>query len=134
MKRSLLLIIGFIAIICGSLAFTENDHPYKNLKILPKDITEKQMDSVMDHFSRALNVGCEFCHVENKAKQEMNYASDDNKHKLIARDMMLLTNSINDSFFNYTSEKRTITTHLMVTCFTCHNGKKMPAAQPDKSN
>jgi len=134
MKRSLLVVLGFIAIVSVSLAFTKNDYPYKNLKILPKDITEKQMDSVMDHFSRALNVGCDFCHVDNKAKQEMDFASDDNKHKLIARDMMILTNSINDSFFNYTGQKRTITTELMVTCFTCHNGKKMPDAQPKKGN
>lgn len=134
MKRPLFVVIGFIAIISGSLAFTENDYPYTNLKILPKDITEKQMDSVMDHFSIALNVGCDFCHVKNKAKTDIDFASDDNKHKLIARDMMMLTNSINDSFFNYTAGKRTITTPLMVTCFTCHNGKKMPAAQPKKRN
>ena len=134
MKKSLFAIVAFMALVFGSLAFTSPEDPYKNLQILPKDITQQQMDSVMEHFSSALNVGCDFCHVENKARQEMDYALDDNKHKLIARKMMIMTNVINDSFFNYTGQKRTITTQLMVTCFTCHNGKKMPETEPKKGN
>ena len=129
MKKSLLITTAFVAVVTVSLAFTRNDPGYKNLKILPKNITQHQMDSVMDHFSRALNVGCDFCHVENKGKNEMDFASDENKHKLIARDMMTMTNTINDTYFNYTGAQRDINTQLMVTCITCHNGSKMPETQ-----
>ena len=132
MKKTFGAAFALVCIVAVSLAFTSKDPGYKNLKVLPKDITAKQMDSVMHHFSIALNVGCDFCHVENKAKTDMDYASDDNKHKLIARDMMRMTDDINDKYFNYTGVKRDINTQLMVTCITCHNGQKMPETQSVK--
>ncbi len=127
MRRSVLVVMALAVIVVVTLAFSRKDEPWKNLKVLPKDITQKQMDSVMDHFSVALNVDCGFCHVEKNG--DMDFALDDNKHKLIARDMMNMTNEINDKYFDYTGAKRTITTQLMVTCYTCHNGQKMPAVQ-----
>ena len=130
MRRSVLVIILLTFIVTVSVAFTKRDGLYKNLKILPKDITKKQMDSVMDHFSVSLNVGCDFCHVENSEKTDMDFASDENKHKLIARDMLEMTYAINDKYFDYTGAKRDINTQLMITCFTCHNGAKMPATHP----
>lgn len=132
MKRTFLIVVGFTAIISASLAFTKDDPPYKNLQILPKNITKEQMDSVMHHFNDALNVRCNFCHIRIDSTRKWDYASDENKHKKIAREMMTLTNEINDKYFDYTGEKRTITTQLMVTCFTCHNGKKEPEVNPPK--
>ncbi|MGZ8545031.1 MAG: c-type cytochrome [Flavisolibacter sp.] len=132
MRRSFLVLIGLTVIVFISLAFTRRDDPWKNLKVLPKDITQKQMDSVMDHFTVSLNVDCGFCHVEKGG--DMDYAADDNKHKLIARDMMVMTNEINDKYFDYTGAKRTINTQLMVTCYTCHNGQKMPETQKTEAN
>ena len=80
----------------------------------------------MHHFTGSLNVKCNFCHVRNEATKQWDHASDDNKHKLIAREMMQLTNEINDKYFDFTGGKRTITTQLMVTCYTCHRGEKQP--------
>jgi len=131
MKRTLLITGGFAFIILLSLAFTAEkpDPGYKNLQVLPKDITKPQMDSVMRHFNSSLNVKCGFCHVRNESTNEWDHASDKNKHKLIAREMMVMTNKINDEYFNYTGETRTISTQLMVTCYTCHNGAKAPAVK-----
>ena len=128
MKKSIIvtLILAFLS--AATLAFTNNDPIYKNLKILPKDITEKQMDSVMNHFTKSLNVGCDFCHVAGK--DDFEYALDDNKHKLIAREMMEMTNEINDKYFDVTGVKRNINTQLMVTCWSCHHGSKMPDTDP----
>ena len=83
MTRSFMVIMILFCMIIVSLAFSRKEDPFKNLKILPKDITKKQLDSVMDHFSVSLNVGCDFCHVENKEKTDMDFASDDNKHHLL---------------------------------------------------
>lgn len=130
MTRALLVIIGFIAFISVSLAFTKDDPHYKNLKILPKDITKRQMDSVMDHFTAALGVKCGFCHVRNPITKEWDHASDSNKHKLVAREMLEMVNALNDKYFDYTGGKRDITTQLMVTCYTCHNGQTQPEANP----
>lgn len=136
MRKSFLLFTGLTGLVLGSLAFTDkgDDPKYKNLKILPKDITEKQLDSVMDHFTASLNVKCGFCHVRTADKKEWNFPADDNKHKLIARQMMTMTNELNKKYFDYTGsvEPEKMDATLMVTCYTCHNGKKEPLTIPVK--
>jgi hypothetical protein len=88
MKRTLVIILGFIAFVSMSFMFEKDTPPrYKNLKILPKDINKQQMDSVMRHFSGSLGVKCGFCHSFNQAQKSMDFASDVKKEKNIARDM-----------------------------------------------
>lgn len=125
MKKPFVTTMALAFMVLVLVSFTRQDHRYKNLKILPQDITEKQLDSVMQHFSNSLGVKCGFCHVRNE-KKEWDHASDANKHKLIARDMLEMTYAINDKYFEYTGSKRNLDTKLMVNCFTCHNGKKEP--------
>lgn len=137
MKRPFLVIIGFALAVSVSLAFSEDltkkDDPlYKNLQILPKDITKEQMDSVMHHFNEALSVRCNFCHVRNDSTKKFDFASDDEKHKRKAREMMKLTDKINDDYFDVTGGQRTITTQLMVTCYTCHHGSTDPEVKAPK--
>jgi hypothetical protein len=105
---------------------------YKNLQILPKDITEKQMDSVMNAFTKALKVSCDFCHVPAK-KELLNLTgkpedldfSLDSPMKEEARKMIQLTRDINTKYF-YDSTIRT--EYLQVVgCNTCHRGNPYPA-------
>jgi hypothetical protein len=126
MRKSILTLFAFAAMIAFSLAFTKDDPGYKNLKILPKNITPQQMDSVMEHYAKSLGVTCKFCHVGNDATDNWDFASDENKHKLVAREMMRMTDTINDNYFDMTGDKRDLNTPLMVTCFTCHHGKTEP--------
>ena len=130
MKKAFFVTLAFVVMITISLAFTRKDPGYKNLKILPQDITERQMDSVMHHFENSLGVKCGFCHVRNNDTREWDYASDDKKHKLVAREMMTMMDSINDRYFDLTGAKRDLNTQLMVTCFTCHHGKTEPETKP----
>ena len=132
MKRTSFVTFGFILMIFASLAFTKDDPGYKNLQILPKDITHQQMDRDMHHFNDALGVKCSFCHVRNDSTKKTDFPSDANPHKNKAREMMKLTDKINDDYFNYTGEERTITTQLMVTCYTCHHGSTDPAVKAPK--
>lgn len=121
---------GFVGMIGLSLAFTQKEDPiYKNLKVLPKHITKEQMDSVMHHFTASLNVKCAFCHVRNEEAKTWDFASDDNKHKLVARDMMKMTDKINGKYFNVTGGKKNLNAQLMVTCYTCHHGSSEPATK-----
>lgn len=130
MKKSLLVTLGLVAMVALSLAFTKQEDPtYKNLKILPKDITKEQLDSVMHHFTASLNVKCNFCHVRNEEAKAWDFASDDNKHKLVARDMMKMMDKINDKYFNVTGAKKSLDAQLMVTCYTCHHGSTDPATK-----
>jgi len=129
MKKSFLIVAGFAAVVILSLAFTEpQDRIYKNLKVLPKDITKPQMDSVMQSFTAALGVKCNFCHVRTADNKDWDFASDGNKHKLIAREMIEMTTKINKKYFDVTGKG--VNASLMVTCYTCHNGKPEPATKP----
>ena len=131
MRKSALVIAGFIALITISLAFTEpQDRIYKNLKVLPKDITKTQMDSVMQSFTAALGVKCNFCHMRTADNKDWDFASDGNKHKLVARDMIKMTKKINKKYFDVTGKG--MNASLMVTCYTCHNGKPEPATRAPK--
>ena len=134
MKKTFLVALGLAALIFSSLAFTNSgdDPEYKNLKILPKNITHEQMDSVMHHFSASLGVKCNFCHVRNEEDKTWDWASDGNKHKLVAREMMTMTNKINEKYFDLTGGAKNLQAKLMVTCYTCHNGKKEPMVTPPK--
>ncbi len=131
MKRTYSVLIAIVFMIAASYAFTtiKEDPKYKNLKILPKDISKEQMDSVMHHFSASLNVRCNFCHMRNEEKKEWDFASDENKHKLVAREMMKMTNKINDKYFAEAGSTKNLSTALLVTCYTCHHGSTEPATK-----
>lgn len=130
MKKSLLITLGLVVMVSLSLAFTKNDPIFKNLQVLPKNITEHQLDSLMDHYSVSLNVDCGFCHVKIDTIGNLDYASDGNKHKLVARDMIRMTEKINDKYFNVTGTSNWLEAEMMVTCYTCHQGKKEPRTKP----
>ncbi len=133
MKKTAFVTLAFASLVAVSCAVTQmksagpENPQYKNLKILPKDITHQQMDSVMHHFTASLNVKCNFCHVFNAEKKEMNWVADDNKHKLVARQMMTMTNELNKKYFDQTGSAMNLSSQLAVTCYTCHNGAKEPA-------
>ncbi len=100
MKKSLLIVFGCIICVMLFQAFTtSNDPEFKNLQILPKDISEHDLDSVMHHFSQSLGVKCNFCHVRNEDAKKMDFPSDEKPEKNIARKMMLMAIDINKNYF-----------------------------------
>jgi hypothetical protein len=127
MKKIVIPVFVFAVIILIASSFKTQERIYKNLKILPKDITKPEMDSIMNSYNVALGVKCGFCHVQNAHTKEWNHAADDNHHKRIARQMMTMTDKINKKYFKEDNEGRKIP---MVTCYTCHNGRKEPYFMP----
>ena len=123
--KKLLAISSIVLFTVISLSFINiNEGPgYKNLKILPKNTTHDQMDSIMKHFAKSLGVKCNFCHVRNEETKKMDFASDGNKHKDIARSMMKMTSKINKKYFSHEGV-------AAITCYSCHNGKKEPTPFP----
>jgi hypothetical protein len=65
---------------------------FKNVQIL-KDLPASQFIDAMRSFSMSLGVDCDYCHAQN------NFASDDKPAKSMARKMLTMTHSINDSTF-----------------------------------
>ena len=129
MKRIATITACFIALIMMSFAITEDEPRYKNLKVLPKDTNKQQMDSIMKSFTASLGVKCNFCHVFNQAQKSMDFASEENEHKAIARSMMKMTSKLNKKYFDI-KDSKSITAKLEVTCYTCHNGKENPGKKP----
>jgi len=124
MKKLLVLsvIIAFIAV---SFSFIEDDPGYKNLKVLPKNTTHDQMDSIMKHFAKSLGVKCNFCHERSDDGKHFDFAKDGNEHKETARSMMRMTNKINKKYFKYGTPVNPV-----MTCFSCHHGNKEPVKTP----
>jgi hypothetical protein len=100
MKKSLIIIIACALGVISFQAFTTYDEPgFQNLKVLPKDISKHDLDSVMHFFTASLGVKCNFCHVRNEAEKKMDFASDEKPEKQIARKMMLMSIDINRNYF-----------------------------------
>ncbi len=116
------LFILALFVITGS-ANAWNKKP-KNLKVLPKDISDERLDSIMQTYNKALGVCCDFCHAKDK-DDNTDYASDANPVKEVARRMMKMTIDINKNYFN--TDKTVHPAYLTtVGCYTCHKGDAYP--------
>ena len=128
-SRKILAIIMVCLFIVAGIAATKPpaEHKYKNLKILPKDISEADLKKVMDEFKDALGVKCSFCHAPSKDSTQRwpDFASDDKPEKGIARQMMKMTAKINKKYFSYSKNEQGAFIPT-VECMTCHRGKEHP--------
>jgi len=129
MKRILTVVTCFLALVLMSFAITNAEPQYKNLKVLPKKTTKKQLDSVMHHFTASLGVKCNHCHQYNAEQKSMDFVSDANEKKGTARDMMKMMQKLNKKYFHVNNVK-SLTADLEISCYSCHNGKAHPAKQP----
>ena len=131
MKKNYIIILAVAAVfLSAGAAFIEpqqKDEGFKNLKVLPKDITKEKLDSVMGHFSVSLGVRCNFCHAAqaDTTKKRLDFASDKKDEKNMARQMFKMTSYINTNFFNWNHSDRVDTIHAVV-CYSCHRGGKQP--------
>jgi len=132
LNRKLMVISLMAALVISAVAFTNppvEDNGFKNLKILPKDISHEKLGKIMHEFNDALGVHCDFCHAPSKDPTEKHpdFASDEKEEKTRAREMMKLTVKINKKFFG-AKNVAIGDSALSVSCFTCHHGKPHPDA------
>jgi hypothetical protein len=127
MKRVCVIVIAILTtILICSAAVAPPKNEYKNLKVLPKNISSKALSKMMvDNFSDALGVGCGFCHAQAKDSLSIDYASDAKPEKEMARMMMRMTLRVNKQFFKL-KHPSLVDGPLVVMCNTCHNGKPHP--------
>src|SRR5215470_11551400 len=97
---------------------------FTNLKVLPKDITKQQLQSMMRGFAFALGVRCEHCHSEKPGGQkfELDFAADDKEEKKTARLMLEMVAGINRDYL----AKLSRTPAVEAQCVTCHHGLAKP--------
>ena len=130
--KKLVVIAVIISAVAVSIAASRPPAPplYKNLKVLPKNITHEEMDKVMHGFTESLGVKCNFCHASQKDNpRKMDFPSDEKPEKNIARDMMRMTAKINKKFFHY--KKTEENPVAPIACMTCHHGNPHPEAKKE---
>lgn len=121
--RRKMLVLSLVVIVIAFISVSFKEEPkFKNLKVLSKNITKEELEIVMKEFKTALGVKCNFCHAQSKTDADkLDFASDENKHKNIARGMMRMTARINKKHFKGEN---------VMSCYTCHNGNKEPKEKP----
>lgn len=130
-KKKIIVTTTLVAIVSlGVAAVTAPKNKFKNLKVLPTDISDAKLDSIMESYNIALGVKCNFCHVSYSKlnfamKDSLDYASDKEPMKENARDMMRMTIEINKNHFYFDKNERPEYLHT-VTCKTCHRGEPFP--------
>lgn len=122
------IIAGFtVAGILAAKPVQKEKSRYTNLKVLSKNITEEDMDYVMETFSVNLGANCLFCHPgkQNGAEFSIDYVTDQLQNKKVARDMLRMTMKLNKKYFNINMTGR-MTVRGRIWCKTCHQGKPIP--------
>jgi hypothetical protein len=116
-----------LVVVLGS-ATSRQEKPkdqYKNLKVLPRDISSKDLQGIMtDDFEDGLGVSCGFCHASAGSGHGLDFASDAKPEKEIARKMMRMTIGLNKKYFSV--KRPRLGGGLAVTCVTCHKGQAFP--------
>lgn len=93
---------------------------FKNVQLL-KNMPAARFLRVMDvGYSQSLGVGCDHCHSEDR------WEADEKRAKLAAREMIVLTQRINDQLAQL---EHIDTSEATVNCTTCHRGYVKPALQ-----
>jgi Photosynthetic reaction centre cytochrome C subunit len=98
----------------------------KNRKVLPANITHRELGQTMKSFALSLGVRCAYCHVgpENGPLSAFDFASDANPHKNIARGMVRMAMDINRQLPTIADKDSKIS------CYSCHRGATKPALAP----
>ncbi len=137
-KKSLSVImsLGFICLMMMFYAFKSNtisesnylpQTKWKNLKVLPQNISKDSLNHLMTGFTNALDVDCNYCHAPKKDNPtKLDFASDDKIEKEIARGMIKMTNEINKNYFQpYFPDPKPDQVYV-VNCVMCHRGTSNP--------
>ena len=108
----------------------------KNLKVLPKDSTGKQVHDTMEKWAGSLGVHCDTCHMADpnnigpNGRPRLKFDDDSKTDKQIARIMYTMTEQMNKDYISKAMDLDTDHDKddmgSPVTCGTCHRGHKMP--------
>jgi Photosynthetic reaction centre cytochrome C subunit len=96
-----------------------------NVRIIPRNTPVLNVIGRMRNFSADLGVRCTHCHVgeEGKPLATFDFASDDKRPKVVAREMMRMVDEINARLQALPGRAAD---GVRVTCATCHRGLSRP--------
>ena len=96
-----------------------------NVRVIPKNTPVVQVWGTMRNIAGGLGVQCTFCHVgqDGAPLAQIDFASDEKRNKLVAREMMRMVQEVNRRIDSIPSRP---TPAVAVTCTTCHRGVNRP--------
>lgn len=94
-----------------------------NLKVLPREMSSEDLRDLMSHYNEELGVGCSYCHVRDSRTHQLEYASDENPRKQVARLMIGMVRDINEKYLARVGDRRYA---LAINCGNCHQGQTSP--------
>src|SRR4051812_35411849 len=101
-KKFAVITLLFVSILIMSFKIStveeKKPEPFKNLKVLPKNISHDDLIAVMKNYCTALDVKCGFCHAKGM-DDKWDFVSDSKEEKGIARKMQKMANAINKKYF-----------------------------------
>jgi hypothetical protein len=133
MNKKTLVYTGLSLFILSGIAAThptQEDPHWKNLKIIPKNTNDDQMERIMTQYKKQVGVGCDYCHPYTKPDvfpKRVDFGSEELPAKKIARDMMRMTDKLNKKYFKYKNDYSFESfMNQVITCKTCHRGLPKP--------
>jgi hypothetical protein len=137
MFRNVLLVVASAAAIlgCTAMRIQKSWEPksvvpapaqtslYKNLQVLPPDITREQLKATMRGYARSLGVHCDHCHVA--VGDDFDFPSDAKREKMMGRLMIRMARTINQDYLVKVTENP-----ATISCWTCHRGHETPEPEP----
>ena len=92
---------------------------FTNLQVLPADISKDELKQTMKLLTKSLGTKCDHCHLTDAN----DFASDDLREKVVAREMMRMVERINRELLTWEDAPE-------ATCFMCHHGEPKPRMKP----
>jgi len=93
-----------------------------NLQVFPKETTRAQIVPIMQGWTQALGVRCDYCHIDEGRGGRQDFAADEKAPKKSARVMLRMAMDIN----NKLKTELTSSHGVQVGCVTCHRGVPVP--------
>jgi len=97
---------------------TAAESVFRNIRVMKGLPAERLVQIMNGGYSRALGVSCRYCHIPG------HWRDDDKSHKVVARDMILMTRAINDTLLPRVANPDN--DHRVVNCNSCHHGHPNP--------
>ena len=124
------LLISILVLVLPTVALAQQKDVFanpRNLEVLPKDISSRELGETMKGFAMGLGVRCETCHVGEVGQplDTFDFESDEKPMKLKARVMLEMVTAINNKHVAKLNEIEKAE-HVEVRCVTCHRGRPQP--------
>lgn len=124
------VLVAAAALVLAPVVHAQIPNEFKNLQVLHKDISKRDLMTHMKGFTSALGVRCEHCHKGEAGMRlsQFDFASDDKQAKKTARVMLQMVDSINNVHLAAFTKSGD---NPVVNCATCHRGLPKPRTIDD---